>query len=365
MIFKERIKQARELKRLTQAQLAALVGANQSTIAHFETGRAFPSVGLVELIANATGVEPKFFERPPEPPIPLGSLTYRSRSSVRAGERDQALQYLALLVEQMKQLCVKLNLPILQLPKSLDDPIQAARLTRVAFDIDPMRPVAHVIDAMERHGIVLFALPVRLEKIDAFSTWARIDDKRPIVAYSYVSAGDRLRFSSAHELGHLVMHKGVHRHVRELEREANQFAAEFLLPEQAMREVLTESLTLTAAATLKLRWRVSIQMLVRRARDLGIITQRRYRYLFEQIGARGWRKQEPGVVPIERPRLFLQMAENLYPEDCVIEMAKASDIELTLARELLSQYRRFEARSGESKIEDTELYQSDGWRYRN
>ena len=341
MIFRERIKQARELKKLTQAQLAAAVGANQSTIAHFETGRASPSEGLVELIALETGVKPKFFERPPSPPIPLGSLTYRSRSSVSAGERDQAHQYLALLVEHMQQMCIKLNLPIMKLPKPMDDPVQAARLTRISFAIDPVRPVANVISAMERHGIVVFALPLKLEKIDAFSTWAKIDDERPIVALSYVSAGDRIRFSSAHELGHLVMHKGVHKHVQELEREANQFAAEFLLPEQAMREVLSESLNLTAAARLKLQWRVSIQMLVRRARDLGIITQRRYRYLFEQIGARGWRLTEPVEVPVERPRLFLQLAETLYREDCVIEMAQAGDTEPKLAQELLSQYRRY------------------------
>ena len=365
MIYIERIRQARELKRLTQTQLAAAVGVNQSTIAHFETGRAFPSPGVIELIAFETGVKPEFFERTPVTPIQQGSLAYRSRSSVSAGERDQARQYLALLVEHMEQMCAKLNLPLLRLPKPICDPAQAARLTRTAFGLDPAKPVAHVIDAMERRGIVVFALPLRLEKIDAFSTWAKIDDDRPIVALSYVSTGDRLRFSSAHELGHLMMHRGVHKYVRELEREADQFAAEFLLPEHVMREVLSESLNLTAAARLKLQWRVSIQMLVRRARDLGIITQRRYRYLYEQIGARGWRKKEPGDVPIERPRLFLQMAESLYREDCVIEMAQACEIEVNLAQELLAQYRRVEACPGISGIEDTQPHQFVGCIHRN
>ena len=86
------------------------------------------------------------------------------------------------------------------------------------------------LSPMERHGFVVFALPLRLEKIDAFSTWAKIDDERPVVALSSAyQLGIAFGLAQSHELGHLVMHKGVHKHVQELERDANQFAAEFLL----------------------------------------------------------------------------------------------------------------------------------------
>ena len=340
MIHKERIRQAREIQKLTQAQLAFAVGVNQSTIAHFETGRAFPSPEVVRLIADATHVKPEFFERRPLNPFSPGSLAYRSRISVRASDRYQAHQLLALFVEQMQHLCTNLSLPRMSLPRPLRNPIQSARLTRVAFDVHPSAPVDHVINTMEQNGVAVFALPMRLEGIDAFSTWVEIDDHRPIVAASKVSAGDRLRFSSAHELGHLVMHRGVQRYNRELETEADQFAAEFLLPEQAMRELLAENLSLTTAARLKQHWLVSIQMIVRRAKDLGIITQRRYRYLFEQIGARGWRRVEPGEIPIERPRLYRQMAELLYGENYLTAMAQASDIDEVLAMQLLEQYRK-------------------------
>ena len=161
------------------------------------------------------------------------------------------------------------------------------------------------------------------------------------------------------------MHKGVHKYIRDLEKEADQFAAEFLLPENVMRELLSESFNLTVAARLKLRWRVSIQILVRRARDLGIITQRRYRYLFEQIGARGWRTKEPGEVPAERPRLFLQMAESLYQKDCSFEMSQACEIERGLAQELLAQYRKAEARPRTNRIGETEPYRYGGSMYQN
>jgi Zn-dependent peptidase ImmA (M78 family) len=45
---------------------------------------------------------------------------------------------------------------------------------------------------------------------------------------------------------------------------------------------------------LKLRWGCSIAALVRRARDLGVITNARYTTFMKGISARGWRRDEPG-----------------------------------------------------------------------
>lgn len=375
MIYGERIKQARDLKGLTQSQLADAVGIDQSAIAHFEAGRAFPSPPSVSLIALETGVRPGFFELEPAPPLPLGSLVYRARSSMRKSERDRAHQYLSLLVEQMRRMSKELNLPMLRFPSPLGNPVRSARLARIAFDIDPLRPVAHIINAMERHGAVVFGLPLSMERIDAFSSWVNIDCERPVIALKSVDAGDRVRFSAAHELGHLVMHKDVHRYSTELEEEANAFAAEFLLPEEAMRKVLTQSLTLESAARLKQTWRVSIQMIIHRANDLGIITQRRYRTLFKQIGVRGWRTKEPGEVLVEHPRLFRQAAELLYDQDYVRQVAEASDIGEPLAKALLSQYdeqyqylpgsRGSEKLDGLSLSDNSGLYPDGNWINKN
>jgi len=124
--------------------------------------------------------------------------------------------------------------------------------------------------------------------------------------------GDRVRYSIAHELGHLVLHPTIKGQISDAEKEADQFAAEFLMPEIAMRRELAPPITLPSVSRLKARWRVAIQALVRRAFELAIITKRQYTYLFEQIGARGWRTSEPVEVPIEKPRAFKKMAEVIY-----------------------------------------------------
>jgi len=73
---------------------------------------------------------------------------------------------------------------------------------------------------------------VPLSGRSAFSTWAGERTAEPVIVVSEEEAGDRLRFSEAHELGHLVLHFGrAGGRAREVEQEANDFASAFLLPE--------------------------------------------------------------------------------------------------------------------------------------
>ena len=139
------------------------------------------------------------------------------------------------------------------------------------------------------------ALPIDLAKIDAFSTWLTAASKRPIIAACHNKPGDRLRFNVAHELGHLVLHGELKRLRPGEHQQADRFAAELLMPGAAMRKEIEPPVTLSRIAPLKLRWGVSLQALIRRAHDLGIIANRQYRYLFEQLSARGWRTNEPVI----------------------------------------------------------------------
>lgn len=50
-----------------------------------------------------------------------------------------------------------------------------------------------------------------------------------------------------------------------------------------------------------------MQALVRRARDLGVITENEYRNLFIEFSRRGWRKHEPVEVQHEEPKLLAEV----------------------------------------------------------
>jgi Zn-dependent peptidase ImmA (M78 family) len=202
-------------------------------------------------------------------------------------------------------------------------------------------PILHVINLIERAGVLVLGLPVALKKRDAFSVWMTTKEggRRAVVAIAQGVPGDRLRFSTAHELGHIVMHTTIEKGFTDLEREANRFAAELLMPHEAMRAEMRSPVTLASLATLKARWGVSIQALIVRARDLEVISERQYRYLFEQIGLRGWRTREPGAIPLEKPRALRKMAELLYglPIDTK-QLASDLKFPLPLARAILDSH---------------------------
>ncbi len=111
-----------------------------------------------------------------------------------------------------------------------------------------------------------------------------------------------------------------------------------------MRREIIPPVTLSTLAPLKLRWGVSLQALIRRSRELKIITDRQYTYLNQQLSARGWKKQEPDnlAVPVERPRAFRKMVEVLYGDPvetaAVERFAADACITLSQARWILDLY---------------------------
>lgn len=315
MIHGERVKQAREFRGLTQTELARRVEVEQSSIAHIEAGLRQPSQELLEAIALQTGFPPNFFRLGPPPQFSLGSLLFRSQRSTSAWQRNQAQRYGEIVYESSLRMAERvITTNPLRLPK-LDigtPPERAASLTRASLGLAAERPVPHLINLIERSGVIVLALPTELPKRDAFSLWTESQPVTPLIALSQGVPGDRVRFSVAHELGHLVMHSSLRGNTQAIEREADRFAAEFLMPETGIAPDLAPPVTLTRLSKLKPRWGVSMQALAVRARDLGIITKSQCSYLFRQFGLHDWRKREPIELVAEKPRAYRKMAELLY-----------------------------------------------------
>lgn len=323
MINGYRIRQARELARQTQTELADAVGTVQSTIAQIESGRFQPSESLIEEIASHLGFPVSFFSREDPPNFPLGSLLFRSHVDMSAIEKTEISRLGQIEFELSYEMAKRVRNKIaLRLPQLTDEPIDvltAAQLTRNALGLSLDVPIPNLVKAVEQTGTIVLSLPSHFETCDAFSLWVNVPSnqapyemKKPLVVLSGETPGDRLRFSLAHEIGHLVLHQAVRGTTRMMEDEAHKFAAELLLPEIAMREEITTPVTLTSLSKLKPVWGVSIQMLIKRAHDLEIITERQYKYLFKQLASRGWRSTEPITLQVEKPRAVRQIAEIVY-----------------------------------------------------
>jgi Zn-dependent peptidase ImmA (M78 family)/DNA-binding XRE family transcriptional regulator len=341
MISGERVRQAREIKKLTQQELAEQVEAGQSTIALIERGHFIPNSLLVTRLALNLGFPPSFFRQKPSQEFPLGSLLYRAHASIRSTDRSLAHRYAQLAFELSERMGRKLQIGPVRLPHINENSKLAAQLARSSMGLSPDTPIAHVIRACEKAGVLVVVLPVAIERLDAFSLWAGRNLSRPVIVLSGGRPGDRVRLSVAHELGHLVMHETLEQSLRDVERQAYEFAAEFLMPEQSIREELAPPITLASLVPLKKRWGVSLQALAMRAREIDVISDRQCRYLFEQMSQKGWRKREPANldVNIERPRALRQMAELVYgdPPD-FLKMASDFDLTREFVESLLGPY---------------------------
>lgn len=138
---------------------------------------------------------------------------------------------------------------------------------------------------MERHGIVVTLTPFAGEStatVDAFST---SDLPRPLVVLTPDRADDiyRHRFTAAHELGHLILHGGDEPSGAAKEKEADEFAAEFLMPMDAIRDELPRRLNFQELDRLSLAWGVSVEALIYRCHEVGSLSEGAYRRAFQRL----------------------------------------------------------------------------------
>ena len=94
-----------------------------------------------------------------------------------------------------------------------------AQMLRANWSL-PAGTVRKLMRAIEEAGGIVVKLPFATRDIDAISQWP--SDMPPLFLVNSVSPPDRLRFSLAHELGHMVMHRAA---TETMELEADRFAS--------------------------------------------------------------------------------------------------------------------------------------------
>ncbi|MEU9018596.1 ImmA/IrrE family metallo-endopeptidase [Actinomadura sp. NPDC048394] len=187
-------------------------------------------------------------------------------------------------------------------PDQSGEPIDAAQLLRKHWDLGN-GPVGHLARTAELHGVVVVFSPAQAAAVDAYSFDT---DSRPIVILNPLKDDYyRQRFDLAHELGHLVMHADVEPGNRVVEEQAHRFAAEFLMPADELAKQLPHRANWPLLQELKEYWGVSLQALLYRARELGVMSGVTYRNAMARMSKEGWRRQEPGARPeVEQPSLL-------------------------------------------------------------
>jgi len=292
---------ARESRGLTQKDVSEKLNSNQSMISMTETN--FHPVGenLLKQLSKLYKYPESFFYQAGEFVPTL--LNYRKRLTVA--------QKLLLPIEanvniyrlNIQQLIEKLQLLKPELPVLNSSPQQAAVELRKLWKV-PKETIENITELMESKGIIIVSFDFGTERVDSRSILT--DDGHPIIFTNKKLLGDRLRFTLAYELGHLIMHIGTDiSGERDINHEANEFAAALLLPENDIKPEL-EDLNLIKLGELKKKWKVSMQALLYRGCDLQTVTENQKRYLINQFNLKKIRRREPPEldIPKEKPKLL-------------------------------------------------------------
>lgn len=329
LLIPSRLKEARYAARLTQGDLGEQVGVTRQAISAYERGDKTPESAVFQKIADALNQPAAFFTG--EGPSVFGQFSTRFFRKV-GPDTTRRNDACAVLGKWLAQTAFYLNefvsFPELILPEAEPDGINGTysidAIDEIANDLRKTwglgaGPISNMLALLEAKGIFVCKYELTGENIEAFSFWS---GNRPFIFMtSEKNAGVRLRYDLAHELGHLVLHRWVEQseiddpaRLKVIEMEANRFAGAFLLPKASFpNEIYT--LKLDAFIPLKERWKVSIQSMVYRCKDLEIIDSDQFMNIYKQISFRKWRKNEPlddsNRIPIEQPRLLKRAMEML------------------------------------------------------
>lgn len=305
--FPPRLRLARQFRGWTQAELGDAVGVTRQFIHQLESAQKPPPELLRPRLASELGFESRFFAAPITIELRDDECHFRKRRTTPVHTRTRVLAHGSLFCEFVAWLDRNLRLPDVAIPhlepSSAEAIERAAEECRSAWNLTSDAPIDNVSRTLERAGVVVTTFAGISEKVDAFSWHGHA---RPLVIRSTDKRSpDRSRFDLAHECGHLVLHAGVITEEREREAEADRFASAFLLPRRGfVREFpRTKRLNWTKLIALKERWGASLQAIVRRAHDLGLLDSDQYRRAYIHISKRGWRIDEPGEVVEEPPEL--------------------------------------------------------------
>ncbi|WP_350025870.1 helix-turn-helix domain-containing protein [Pseudomonas fulva] len=302
---------ARKRRQLTQKKLAELAGVTPNTLSRLVKGITLdPSLETVASLAKALNYPVDFFLQDDLDQLHEKQVSFRSLKAMTAGQTAAALASGALGYLFNDWVTARFNLPSADLPDLRDeDPVTAAASIRRHWGLG-FRPIPNLIKMLEAKGVRVFTLSEG-KNVDAFSFWR---DGTPYIFLNTLKSAERSRFDAAHELGHLLMHAHGYTEGADVERDADAFASNLLIPREDLIANLPHVRSLSQIIASKHRWGVSVPALARSLKDCEVLSDWHYREICKQIAISGYRTKEPNPIEREYSVLWRKVLEELWKD---------------------------------------------------
>lgn len=308
--FSIRLREARQMMGLSMDKLVKRTNGaiTKQSISRYEKGIMRPKCDALQAIAKALNISEEYFEGTN---LKIDMPMLRTTSNGKLSEEElQALEAkLSFWAEQYLTKEKEAGFPTwFKNPvkgtkvSTLEDAIHAADLLREKWHCGD-GPIASILRLLERKGIMILAANLP-EYVFGMSTWA--DKKHPLIVLDMrpeKTTIERLRFTAAHELAHLLLAFPVNAEL-DVEKRCNKFAGFFLFTKQALIEEMgsekRDVLTLEEMIDLREVYGISIAAQVHAAWDIRMISREHYDWWFDE--------------KIKKNRLEVGWGEYIFPE---------------------------------------------------
>lgn len=300
---------ARDSRGRTQEQVAKAAGISQGLVSKAENGTTSLSVEAVAAIADFLGYPASLFYEPGRiREVGSPCLYHRKRKTLPKK-----------ILERIDGCMFMRNLNVTKLLHGLDvagdrtfhtmdldeygSPVEVARALRATWRL-PNGPIPSLTTLIESAGGIVLTADFGTRKLFGMSCWTTRG--HPLFFLNSTIPTADLRWTMAHELGHLTMHGTPSE--GDQEEQADAFAGEFLAPQALFGpDVRRPTLDFQRLPHLKMYWRISMKAVIKRAESIGAITRQVAVRLYKQHSARGFNTAEPYPLPPE-PATLLQQA---------------------------------------------------------
>ena len=323
--FAERLRSARKMARLSMDELAHKIGKSKNAIHKYETGQMLPDSKVLYLLAKALGVSIDYFFRKSK--IKLNIPEFRKQVKASRKQEDAILEQAKDYLERYAELeslldeSTTFKNPLHQHP-AITIPQQAEKCANEVREVWSIGtdPINNLIDLLEEYQIKVMEADA-----DDFLDGICIPyDHHFLIVINKNKNVLRKRFSIAHEMGHALLNIPETLEHKIKEKICHRFASAFLMPDENFRKEFggtRRSFSQEELEALSLYYGVSVSALIRRAKDLGLISEERYIKFFKVWSKHGYRKKEPQE---ERAKEIYQETVNRY--DQLVNRALAEGI---------------------------------------
>lgn len=339
--FGDLLRLARQLRGYTQKKTSEELGIAQAVLSRLENGLIEPDAELVEKASLAFRLPKSFFSLTDTiygPPVSVHAML-RGKADISAKDIDMItaelnirLIHLRVFLENVDFNAV-LSVPHLDIER-YESAERVASIVRAHWKL-PRGPIKNVTRLLEQAGIIVADSDFHGAGVSGVTFAA--PGRPPIVLINRDHPADRIRFTLAHELGHLVMHQFP---TPDMEDEANRFASAFLFPPEEVRDAFAgRKVTLELLASLKKEWKVSMQSLLMSAQKHRAISENQSRYLWQQISSKGWRTKEPASLDFPHdPPTVLPSIIKAHLEDLGFAAGELFDMARIYESDFISMY---------------------------